>query len=108
VPGLEQVAACLAWVLGGSCHPHPPDRVRGRLCPFPKGRGKRGVLPAEGIERLAALDGRWAEGHGILKRLGRVFREQTAEEIEDSVAHEVAEVRAESRCGVECPPRAAC
>ena len=46
------------------------------------------------------LDARWAEGHEILKRFGRAFRDQTAEEIEEAVAQAVAEVRAENRRGV--------
>ena len=67
-----------------------------------------GIVSAEDIERLAALDARWAEGHEILKRFGRAFRDQTAEEIEETVAQGVAEVRAENRRGAEGPPQAAC
>ena len=61
-----------------------------------------GIVSAEDIERLAALDAPWAEGHEILKRFGRAFRDQQAEEIEEAVAQAVAEVRAENRRGAEC------
>ena len=67
-----------------------------------------GVVSAGDVERLAELDAEWAEGHEILKRFGRAFRDQTAEEIEEAVAQAVAEVRAEDRRGAERPPRAAC
>ena len=60
-------------------------------------------MSADDIERLAQLDARWAEGHEILKRFGRAFRDQTAEEIEEAVAQAVAEVRAEDRRGVGRP-----
>ncbi|MCY3957226.1 MAG: type II toxin-antitoxin system prevent-host-death family antitoxin [Chloroflexi bacterium] len=63
-----------------------------------------GIVSADDIERLAALDARWAEGHEILKRFGRAFRDQTAEEIEEAVAQAVAEVRAENRSGAELQP----
>ncbi len=63
-----------------------------------------GIVSAEDIERLAALDARWAEGDEILKRFSRAFRDQTAEEIEEAVAQAVAEVRGESRHGAERRP----
>lgn len=58
-----------------------------------------GIVSAEDSERLAALDARRAEGHEVLKRFGRAFRDQTAEEIEEAVAKAVEGVRAENRCG---------
>ncbi|MCY3895185.1 MAG: hypothetical protein OXG17_01815 [Chloroflexi bacterium] len=67
-----------------------------------------GIVSAADIERLVALDARWAEGHEVLKRIGRVFREQTAEGIKEGVAQAVDEVRAENRLGAEGSPRAAC
>ena len=63
-----------------------------------------GIVSAEHIERLDALDARWAEGHKILKRFGRAFRDQAAEEIEEAVANAVAEVRAENRREAERQP----
>ena len=63
-----------------------------------------GIVSADDIERLAAMEARWAEGHEILKRFGRAFRDQTAEQIEAAVAQAVAEVRAENRRGAERQP----
>ncbi len=60
-----------------------------------------GIVSAEDSERLAALDARRAEGHEVLKRFGRAFRDQTAEEIEEAVAQAVVEERAEDRHGGE-------
>ena len=60
-----------------------------------------GIVSADDIERLAALDARRAERHEILKRFGRAFRDQTAEESEEAVAQDVADVREENRCGAE-------
>ena len=62
-----------------------------------------GIVSAEDIEAAGCeLDARWAErDFEILKRFGRAFRDQTAEEIEESVAQAVAEVRAENRRGAE-------
>ena len=45
-----------------------------------------GIVSADDIERLAAMDARWAEGHEVLKRFGRAFRDQAAKEIEEAVA----------------------
>ncbi|MCY3748619.1 MAG: hypothetical protein OXG64_04915 [Chloroflexi bacterium] len=50
---------------------------------------------------MAELDVRWAEGREILKRFGRVFRDWTAEEIEEAVAQAVVKVRGTNRRGVE-------
>jgi len=58
-----------------------------------------GLVSADGIERLAALEARWVEGHEVLKRFGRAIRERTTEEIEGAVAEAVAEVRGEERRG---------
>ena len=60
------------------------------------GTSVAGIVSAEDIERLAALDARWAEGHEILKRFGRAFRDRTAEEIEEAGAQAVGEVRGEN------------
>ena len=60
-----------------------------------------GIVSADDIERLAAVDARWAEGHEILKRFGRAFCDQTPEEIDEVVAQAVAEVRGENRRLVE-------
>ena len=60
-----------------------------------------GIVSAEHIERLAALDARWAEGHETLKRFGRAFRDQTPEQIKKAVAQAVAEVRVENRRGAK-------
>ena len=60
-----------------------------------------GIVSAHDVARLAELDAQWTEGHEILKRFGRAFRDQTAEEIEEAVAQAVAEVRAENRRGAE-------
>ena len=49
-----------------------------------------GIVSADDIERLAALDARWADGHEVLKRFGRAFRDQAAEKIEEAVAQAVA------------------
>lgn len=55
---------------------------------------------------VAEVDARWAEGHVVLKRFGRAFRDQIAEEIEEAVAQAVAEVRAMNRRGAEDRPGA--
>ena len=59
------------------------------------------IVSADDIDRLPTLDAQWAEGHEILKRFGRAFRDQTAEENEEAVAQAVAEVRAENQRGAE-------
>jgi len=53
---------------------------------------------------VAEVDARWAEGREILKRFGRAFRDRTAQEIEETVARAVAEVRGEDQCGVKRQP----
>lgn len=44
------------------------------------------------------------EGNEVLERIGRAFRDQTAEEIEEAVAEAVAEARGEERRAVEGQP----
>ena len=49
-----------------------------------------GVVAVDDVEWLPAVDARWAEGHEVLERFGRVFRDQRAEEVEEAVAEAVA------------------
>lgn len=67
-----------------------------------------GIVSADDIEPLAALDARRAEGYEVLKRLSQAFHGQTVEEIEEAVAQAVAEVRGEVRCGAEDRPGVEC
>ena len=62
-----------------------------------------GIVSADDIERLTALDSRWAEEHEIQKWLERASRDQTAEDIEEAVAQAVAKVRDATRRGTEQP-----
>ena len=50
------------------------------------------------------MDARRKRDFEVLERYGRVFRDQTAEEIEETVAQAVAEVRGENRGGAEGQP----
>jgi prevent-host-death family protein len=63
-----------------------------------------GIVSADDVERLAALDAQREQDFEILETFGRAFRDQTAEQIEAAVAQAVAEVRAENRQRAECRP----
>ncbi len=63
-----------------------------------------GIGSVEDVGRLAELDAGRERDYGILERIGRAFRDQTAEEIEEAAADAVAEVRAENRRGAESHP----
>lgn len=63
-----------------------------------------GIVSADDIARLAALDAKRERDFEILDRFGRAFRDQTPEQIEAAVAQAVAEVRAENRRGAERQP----
>ncbi len=52
------------------------------------------------------MDARRKRDFEVLELFGRAFRDQTAEQIEETVAQAVAEVRAENRRGAEGAPLA--